>query len=174
MYVKDDDGRAKAVYNQFLRLKEYLDFTSKDHIHDWHSVQESITKINYFLDRLERDDNDWKKMPRSRDFPINATEFMKAWKASLVQKIVEDIKESKAQIIKDENNDTSNENDVDIDINDWEQVETLVDELENQINSSSLRPEQKKLLLSSKLAIYNFMLEKLSMTKTQTGHTHNH
>jgi hypothetical protein len=174
MYVKDDDGRAKAVYNQFLRLKEYLDFMSKDHIHDWHSVQESITKINYFLDRLERDDNDWKKMPRSRDFPINATEFMKAWKASLVQKIVEDIKESKAQIIKDENNDTSNENDVDIDINDWEQVETLVDELENQINSSSLRPEQKKLLLSSKLAIYNFMLEKLSMTKTQTGHTHNH
>ena len=27
-YVKDKDGRAKYVYNQFLRLKEYLDFTS--------------------------------------------------------------------------------------------------------------------------------------------------
>ena len=43
-----------------------------------------------------------------------------------IQKLVEDIKESKAQIIKDENNDTSNENDVDIDIDDWEQVETLL------------------------------------------------
>jgi hypothetical protein len=174
MYVKDEDGRVKAVYDQFLRLKEYLDFTSRDHIHDWHSVQESIKKINYFLDRLERDDNDWKKMPRSRDFPVNATEFMKAWKASLVHKLVEDIKESKAQIIKDENNDTRNENDLDIDINDWEQVENLVDELENQIGSSSLPLDQKKLMLSSKLAIYNFMLDKLSMTKVQSGHTHNH
>ena len=97
---------------------------------------------------------------------------MKAWKASLVHKIIENIKESKEQIIKDENNDIGRENDVDI--NDWEQVETLVDELENLIQSSSFPAGQKKILLNSKLAIYNFMLEKLSMTKVQTGHSHNH
>ena len=82
-YVKDKDGRAKYVYNQFLRLKEYLDFTSRDHVHDWHSVQESVTKINYFLDRLERDDNDWKKMPRSKRFSSKCDKVYESMESEL-------------------------------------------------------------------------------------------
>lgn len=172
-YARDNvDGRIKPVYNQFLRIKEYLDFTSRDHVHDWHSVEESVSRINHFLDRLERDDNDWRKMPRSRDLPINGTEFLKAWKASLINKLIEDINESKAKVLEDNNSDTKLENDVDI--NNWQEVETIVDELDNVISSSSLGPEHRKILLASKMALYNYMLEKLSMTRVQTGHSHSH
>jgi hypothetical protein len=172
-YVRDnEDGRIKPVYNQFLRIKEYLDFTSRDHIHDWHSVQESLSRINHFLDRLERDDSDWRKMPRSRDFPINGTDFLKVWKASLINKLIQDINESKAKVLKDDNNNAKLEND--IDINNWQEVETITNELDNLIKSTSLGPEHGKILLASKIALYNYMIEKLSMTKLQTGHSHSH
>jgi hypothetical protein len=172
-YVRDDeDGLVKPAYNQFLRIKEYLDFTVSDHIHDWHSVQGSASRINHFLDRLERDDSDWRKMPRSRDFPINGTEFLKIWKASLINKLIQDINESKVKILQNNNNNTKLENDVDI--NNWEEVETIVNELDDLIGLSSLAPEHKKMLLASKMALYNYMLEKLSMAKLQTGHSHSH
>jgi hypothetical protein len=172
-YVRDNkDGLIKPAYNQFLRIKEYLDFTSTDHVHDWHSVQESLSKINHFLDRLEKDDNDWRKMPRSRDFPINGTRFLKVWKASLINKLIQSINESKAKILEDNNNDAKLENDVDI--NNWQQVETIINELENLIDSSSLTPEHRKILLESKITLYNYMLEKLSVAKLQTGHSHSH
>ena len=46
----------------------------------------------------------------------------------------------------------------------------LLHELENEINSSSLYGRKgEKTTLSSKFAIYNFMLEKLSITKVQLG-----
>jgi hypothetical protein len=171
-YVRDDeDELIKPAYNQFLRIKEYLDFTVSEHIHDWHSVQGSVSKINHFLDRLERDDNDWRKMPRSRDFPINGTEFLKIWKASLINKLIQDINESKVKILQN-NNDTKLEKDVDI--NNWEEVETIVNELDDLVGLSSLAPEHKKMLSASKIALYNYMLEKLSMAKSQTGHSHSH
>ena len=173
-YVRDnEDGLIKPAYNQFLRIKEYLDFTVSDHIHDWHSVQGSVSKINHFLDRLERDDSDWRKMPRSRDFPINGTEFLKIWKASLINKLIQDINESKVKILQNSNN-TNSKLENDVDINNWEEVETVVNEHDDLIGLSSLAPEHKKMLLASKIALYNYMLEKLSMAKLQTGHSHSH
>jgi hypothetical protein len=172
-YVRDDeDGPVKPAYSQFLRIKEYLDFTVSDHIHDWHSVQGSVSRINHFLDRLERNDSDWRKMPRSRDFPINGTEFLKIWKASLINKLIQDINESKVKILQNNNNNTKLENDVDI--NNWEEVETIVNELDDLVGLSSLASEHKKMLLASKMALYNYMLEKLTMAKLQTGHSHSH
>jgi hypothetical protein len=176
-YVRDnEDGPVKPAYSQFLRIKEYLDFTVSDHIHDWHSVQGSVSRINHFLDRLERNDSDWRKMPRSRDFPINGTEFLKIWKASLINKLIQDINGSKVKILQDKNNnnDSGLENDIDIDINDWQEIETIVNELDHLIGSSSLATEHKKTLLRSKLTLYNYMLEKLGMAKLQTGHSHSH
>jgi hypothetical protein len=174
-YAKDnkDDGRIKPVYNQFLRIKEHLDFISRDHIHDWHSVQGGVSNINHFLERLERDDNDWRKMPRSRDFPINGVEFLKTWKASLINKVMQDINEAKEKIIQDNNN-----NDIilnnNLDVNNWGEVERTINGLDNLISSLSLSTEHKKILLMSKIAMYNYMLEKLSMAKLQTGHSHSH
>jgi hypothetical protein len=174
-YVKDnEDGLVKPAYSQFLRIKEYLNFTVSGHIHDWHSVQGSVSKINHFLDRLERDDSDWRKMPRSRDFPINGTEFLKVWKASLINKLIQGINESKAKILQDKNNNNDSGPENDIDINDWEEVETIINELDHLIGSSSLAPEHKKTLLRSKMTLYNYMLEKLSTAKLQTGHSHSH
>lgn len=172
-YVRDKaDGRVKPTYNQFLRIKEYLDFTDSSHVHDWHSVQESVSKIDHFLDRLERDDSDWKKMPRSRDFPKNGTEFFKAWKASLINKLIQDIKESKAKLLEGSSNNTTVE--IAVAINDWQEVETIVNDLDNLVDLASLAPEHRKTLLVSKMALYEFMLEKLSMTKVQKGHSHSH
>jgi hypothetical protein len=172
-YVRDKaNGRIKPVYNQFLRIKEYLDFTDSSHVHDWHSVQESVSKIDHFLDRLERDDNDWRKMPRSRDFPKNGTEFFKAWKTSLINKLIQDINESKAKLLKGSNNDTTIESAVNI--NNWQEVETIINDLDSLIGLASLAPEHRKTLLTSKMTLYDFMLEKLSMTKVQKGHSHSH
>ena len=174
-YARDnEDGLIKPAYNQFLRIKEYLDFTSSDHIHDWHSVQGSVSKINHFLDRLDRDDSDWRKMPRSRDFPINGIKFLKVWKASLINKLAQDINEAKVKILQDDNNNDDSRLENDIDINDWKDVETIVKELDYLTDSSSLAPEYKKTLLRSKISLYNYMLEKLSMAKLQTGHSHSH
>jgi hypothetical protein len=170
-YVKDKKGNPKLVYLQFLKIKEYLDFISRDDVHDWHSCHESIEKINHFLERLDKDDNDWKKMPRSRDFPYNGIEFLKAWKSSIVNKVIKDINESKSKTIKD-NTDIMADN---LDVNNWAEVEALVDGLDNLIKlSPSLSTEHKKILLRNKIAIYQFMLEKLNDAKFQTRHLHEH
>jgi flagellin-specific chaperone FliS len=113
-------------------------------------------------------------MPRSRDFPINGTEFLKVWKASLINKLIQGINESKVKILQDDNNNNDSGLENDIDINDWQEVETIVNELDDLIGSSSLAPEHKKTLLRSKMTLYNYMLEKLSMAKLQTGHSHGH
>jgi hypothetical protein len=48
-------------YNQFLNLG------------DPGSIAESIAEI---LQRLKLDDNDWHKMPRSRDFPLDGIKLL--------------------------------------------------------------------------------------------------
>jgi hypothetical protein len=170
--IGTDDSVAKPTYVQFLRIKEHLDFTSPRHIHGWHSVQGAITKINHFLERLERDQHDWKMMPRSRDFPVNGIEFLKAWKSSLITKVVQDINEAKEQLV-NENKDLNLNKDLDID--DWEETESIIDKLSQlTILSTSLSDEQKKVLLTSKITLYNYMLEKLARATEQSGHTHRH
>ena len=174
-YIKDEHehGNPKPVYAQFLKIKEYLDFVSKDDLHDWHSCQEVIEKINHFLERLERDDNDWNKMPRSRDFPNNGLEFLKAWKSSLVNKIMQDINESKSKVTKDNQNIMINDDDMDV--NNWSDVEKLVIGLDSLLELlPSLSNQGKKILLLNKIAIYQFMLEKLNDAKFQTKHEHSH
>ncbi|HYY86743.1 MAG TPA: hypothetical protein VE594_06530 [Nitrososphaeraceae archaeon] len=173
-YARDQkDGIIKPIYNQFLKIKEFLNFAARDDVHDWHSAQETIDKINHFLERLERDDHDWRKMPRSRDFPVNGIEFLKAWKASLINKVLEDIKENKRKIIEDDNNDKISE--MSLDLNNWGEVENLVSRIDNLISfSPSLSIEQKKVLLMCKVAIYDHMLEKVGISRSQTGHLHSH
>jgi hypothetical protein len=61
--VKEDQ------YFRFLNLESY----SSDN-----GVSDNIVSI---VDRLSRDDNDWRKMPRSRDFPIGGIELIKRWVA---------------------------------------------------------------------------------------------
>jgi hypothetical protein len=97
---------------------------------------------------------------------------LKIWKASLINKLIQDINESKVKILQNNNNNTKLENDVDI--NNWEEVETIVNELDDLVGLSSLASEHKKMLLASKMALYNYMLEKLTMAKLQTGHSHSH
>jgi hypothetical protein len=161
------------VYNQFLKIKEYLSFIDRDLLHGWHSVREGVDRIDHFLERLTRDENDWRMMPRSRDFPINGVEFLKAWKASMINIVIKDISENKNKIINDENNKELLENDVDLD--NWQDMEDLINEVGNLINfSSSLSSEHKKVLLRCKVALYDLMLEKLSLLKGQTAHSHHH
>ena len=80
------------AYSQFLKIREYLNYLDSDSLDDWHEVQETVTRINHFLERLERKNEDWKKMPRSRDFPFNGIEFLKMWKASIIDKIIDQVK----------------------------------------------------------------------------------
>lgn len=161
------------VYDQFLKIKEYLNFIDTEHLHAWHSVKDSVDRIDHFLDRLTRDENDWRMMPRSRDFPINGVEFLKAWKASMINLVIKDISDSKNKIINGENNKDLLVNDMDLD--NWEDMEDLINGIENLISfSSSLSPEHKKLLLKSKLVLYDLMLEKLGSLKVQTTHSHHH
>ena len=54
-------------YFRFLNLESY---SSDD------GVSDNIVRI---IDRLSRDNNDWHKMPRSRDFPIGGIELIKRW-----------------------------------------------------------------------------------------------
>jgi hypothetical protein len=73
----------------------------------------------------------------------------------------------------DENNKELLENDVDLD--NWQDMEDLINEVENLINfSSSLSSEHKKVLLRCKVALYDLMLEKLSLLKSQATHSHHH
>ena len=61
-------------------------------------------------------------MPRFRDFPFNGVEFLKAWKSSLVNKVMQDINESKSKTIENNQNIMINN---DVDVNNWSDVEKL-------------------------------------------------
>ena len=173
MYARGpNDNTIKPTYVQFLKIKEYLDFVSPRHIHGWHSAQGAIGKIDHFLDRLERDEHDWRKMPRSRDFPINGIEFLKAWKSSLITKVVQEIDKAKKELVKEYADIDIDQN---LDINDWGDVEKVVDKLKDLTTlSGNLSDEQKRVILTSKISVYNFMIEKLRDSAKQTGHSHRH
>jgi hypothetical protein len=167
-----NDGTIKPTYVQFLKIKEYLDFVSPRHIHGWHSAQGAIRKIDHFLERLERDDHDWRKMPRSRDFPINGIEFLKAWKSSLITKVIQEIDKAKEELVKEY---ADLEIDQNLDINDWGDVEKVIDKLKDLTTlSGDLSNEQKRVILTSKMSIYNFMIENLKDSTKQTSHSHQH
>jgi len=82
---------------------EFLTFVSDEDSNEWHMVHESVSKVNHLLERLERDEHDWKKMPRSRDFLSNGIEFLKIWKGAMVDKLVGQVKNQKNQILEFEN-----------------------------------------------------------------------
>jgi hypothetical protein len=58
---QDEKGHG---YNQFLNLESYDDVSKK---------------LGRIIDYLSLDDNNWYKMPRSRDFPINGLQLIKRW-----------------------------------------------------------------------------------------------
>jgi hypothetical protein len=156
----------KLAYEQFLKIREFLNFISKEDIDHWHTVQHSIFNINHFLDRLIREDNDWKKMPRSRDFPFNGVDFLKMWKATIIDQTIKAINEKKENILKSETTD------VEIDIDDWENMQDLINKIDIAIKRPSA--EDKKLFIMWKLQIFDQIIEQLNILKNQTRHSHTH
>jgi hypothetical protein len=56
--------RADGTYRQFLDLEDYDQVSSR---------------IFEIIRRLDLDDDEWDKMPRSRDFPIGGVDLIKYW-----------------------------------------------------------------------------------------------
>jgi len=160
---------AKLAYRQFLDITKWLRYVNKNDIGNWGSVKESVISINHFLDRLTRKDNDWKKMPRSRDFPVNGVEFLKMYKQSILDKVVNAIKSERDRTIKS----IGGGGDVEIDTDDWSQMQTLLKNLEEMSNRLS-SDEDKRLVAISKLQIYDELINRLSIAKTHTEHVHIH
>ena len=117
---------AKLAYAQFLKIREFLIYVDTDDIDNWELVQNCVNNINHFLDRLTKEDNDWKKMPRSRDFPFNGVEFLKMYKASIIDKMIKATKDEQ-----DSNIESEGQNDVEIDMGNWKQIQTLLSNLED-------------------------------------------
>ena len=55
---------------QYFRIFNLESYTSDDGV---------SVKIKKIIDRISRENNDWRKMPRSRDFPIGGIELIKRW-----------------------------------------------------------------------------------------------
>jgi hypothetical protein len=159
---------ATLAYEQFLKIREFLIYVNKDDLDDWELVQNCVNNINHFLDRLIKEDNDWKKMPRSRDFPFNGVEFLKMYKASIIDNMISAIKDERDSNIK-----TRSENEIQIDMDDWKQIQTLLSKLENMSNHLT-SDEDKKLITTWKLQIYDNLTHHLNDAKTQTAHVHKH
>jgi hypothetical protein len=64
-----------------------------DH-HNWSSIKEFIENIDNILGRLSRKDNDWRKMPRSRDFPFNGIELIKKWREQITDELIHQVNEN--------------------------------------------------------------------------------
>ena len=158
---------AKLAYAQFLKIREFLIYVDTDDIDNWELVQNCVNNINHFLDRLTKEDNDWKKMPRSRDFPFNGVEFLKMYKASIIDKMIKATKDEQ-----DSNIESEGQNDVEIDMGNWKQIQTLLSNLEDM--TSHLSDEDKKLIAIWKLQIYDTLIHSLNTAKTQTTHVHRH
>jgi hypothetical protein len=160
---------AKLAYRQFLDITKWLSYVNKNDISNWGSVQESVTSINHFLDRLTRKDNDWKKMPRSRDFPFNGVKFLNMYKQSILDKVVNAIKSERDRTIKS----IGGGDDIEIDADDWSQIQTLLKNLEEMSNRLS-SDEDKRLVAILKLQIYDELIHRLNVAKTHTEHVHIH
>lgn len=159
---------AKLAYSRFLDITRFLVYVGKNDIGNWGPVQKSVDGMNHFLDRLLREDNDWKKMPRSRDFPFNAVEFLKLYKTSIINKVIGAISKERDKIIKSIGRD-----DVEIDLDDWEQIQTRLSDIEEMANRLS-SDEDKKLIAIWKLQIYDSLIHDLSHAKARTKHVHEH
>jgi hypothetical protein len=159
---------AKLVYSRFRDITKFLTYVDKNDIGNWGSVQKSVDGMNHFLDRLIREDNDWKKMPRSRDFPFNAVEFLKLYKSSIINKVVDAINDERDKIIK-----SIGEGDVEIDLDDWEQIQIRLSDIEEMANRLS-SDEDKKLIAIWKLQIYDSLIHDLSHAKAHTKHVDEH
>ena len=156
----------QLVYDQFLKINEFLTYIETKDLDNWSEVQESISNINHFLDRLVREDNDWKKMPRSRDFPFNGIEFLNSWKGSISDKLILSINQAREKILKSELSE------VIPDMEKWGEVQELIKKIDDLMNH--LSNDDKKLIDLWKLQIYDKMIEELNEAKTQIKHSHNH
>lgn len=63
-YLHTRQDEEEHGYTQFLNLESYKDVSKK---------------LGLVIDYLGLEDNNWYKMPRSRDFPINGLELIKHW-----------------------------------------------------------------------------------------------
>jgi hypothetical protein len=154
----------QLVYNQFLKITEFLNFIEEEDLNHWHIVEHTITKINHFLERLEKDDHDWKKMPRSRDFPFHGVEFFKMWKTSIIDKVIEEIEEQR--------NNPNQENLDKVDFGNWEGIQELISKLDNL--TTHISDDDKKLILQWKLYLLEEMIKILTHAKSSTKHFHSH
>jgi hypothetical protein len=156
----------QLVYDQFLKINEFLAYIETKDLDNWSVVQESISNINHFLDRLVREDDDWKKMPRSRDFPFNGVEFLKTWKGSISDKLILSINEAREKVLKSEPTEFIP------DMDKWGDVQELIKKIDHLMNH--LSNDDKKLISLWKLQIFDKVIEELNASKTQTRHSHNH
>lgn len=168
MYINAPDG-PKKVYQQFLKIQEFLTFVTDKDLNEWHMVHESISKINHLLERLLRHEDDWKKMPRSRDFPSNGIEFLKMWKEVMVDKLVEQVKNQRNQILESEKLQFS---EVQIDVTDIGGLQNIVNRIE--VALENLPDGYKRLFLKWKLQIFDLVIKELNVLKTETSHGHTH
>ena len=167
-YVKTREGPKKS-YEQFLRIKEYLSFVDEDHLDHWHTVHESISKINDLLERLQRSDQDWKKMPRSRDFPHQGVDFLKLWKGVMVDKLVSILREQRKEVLDSEQ---SKKLGIKGNIIDFESLQEIVEEID--IATENVPDGYKKLFLMWKLELLERAIKEVSELKTHAKHTHTH
>ena len=155
-------------YSQFLKIREFLIYVDENDLDNWGLLQRCVESINHFLDRLERDDNDWKKMPRSRDFPFNGVEFLKMYKASIIDKMISAVNNEREEIIK-----SMGGSSIEIDMDNWKQIQSLVNNLVEAASRLS-SDEDKKLIAIWELQIYDDLIHGLNVSKTSTEHVHRH
>jgi len=160
--------KPKKIYTQFLNIED-LNYLTEEDVNHWHAVHESVNMINHLLERLERDEHDWKKMPRSRDFPVNGVEFLKLWKGALLDKFAQKLDEQKNAILGSDLKEISNG---EIDLTDFGDLQNIVNEIDFRVQN--LTAENKKILLTCKLIILNNLINESKELKTGTKHTHNH
>jgi hypothetical protein len=154
--------------SQFLKIREFLIYVDKEDLDNWELVQNCVNNINHFLDRLTKEDSDWKKMPRSRDFPFNGVEFLKMYKASIIDNMIKAVTDEQDKNIESE----GKSDDVEIDMDHWTQILTLLGNLEDM--TGRLSDDDKKLITIWKLQIYDNLIHSLNVAKTQTRHVHKH
>jgi hypothetical protein len=167
VYVREKT-KPKKIYQQFLKIDD-LNYLTEDDVTHWHAVHESVNMINHLLERLERDEHDWKKMPRSRDFPINGVEFLKLWKAALLDKFAEKLDDEKNAILASDLEEISKG---EIDLTDFGELQKIVDEIDYTVKN--ITAENKKILLTCKLVILNNLINESKELKKETKHTHSH
>jgi hypothetical protein len=159
---------AKLAYAQFRKIREFLIYVNEDDLDDWELVQNCVNNINHLLDRLTKKDSDWKKMPRSRDFPFNGVEFLKMYKASIIDNMIKAVTDEQDKNIESQ----GKSDDVEIDMDHWTQIRTLLGNLEDM--TGRLSDDDKKLITIWKLQIYDNLIHSLNVAKTQTRHVHKH